>query len=236
MGREKITTFTAKNLDTLDLTGNYRDTNEESVLRLMSSIKEVGVKEPITVVEDGDKYLLISGFHRVAAVKRLTEEYPHIDISVQANVIPRDSDIAVKKVISNSLRHESVIDKAKGAAYLRDAGKTVKQIAEMLGKERMTIDNWLKLDQLYRYSPDFVLKIADEIGRDALLYKLAAKYARDGKIDLEKELATIKTKMNSAKSKKVDTAKKIEEILTEELSDKKLASSIIQRIKKAKLI
>lgn len=233
MAKERLITMNPKAVLGIGLEGNYRDLNESAVADLMASIREVGVQEPISVVEEGEGYALINGFHRIVATQRLLKEYPHLDISVPAIVLPQDSDLAIKRVIGNSLRHESVLDKARGAATLRAAGKNVKQIAEMLGKERMTIDNWLRLNELFNAAPEEVRKAAD-LGKDAGLYKVASKFARDNTIDVAAEIR--KLLAVKVKAEKITPEKAWQELLLGAGIEKKVATDILAKAKKAKLL
>lgn len=57
--------------NTVRIHERHRALNEEAVLRLQTSISEIGLKHPITVRIEGDEAVLVSGAHRLEAVKRL---------------------------------------------------------------------------------------------------------------------------------------------------------------------
>lgn len=254
MAKERLVSFTAKNLDKIRTDGNYRQINEKAVEELMDSIKELGIREPITVKEDGDSYFLVSGYHRVEAVRRIIASHGHFDISIKAIVMSDEEDPYVRMVIANSLRSESVLDKASGAAKLLESGMSIKQICDAMGgKERMTIDNWLKLYKLMEAYPDFVRMYADK-GKDSALYKLSAKFARDKKLDIvaeEKSLNKTKSKDNSeakegdgavkeadknnekGKTRKNSLQKIVEEVLSSEGIEKSVIASVLKRLKEA---
>ncbi|MFQ5619301.1 MAG: ParB N-terminal domain-containing protein [Rhodospirillales bacterium] len=51
-----------------------RDLNPETVEALAESIMEDGLRTPIGVRRDGDRFVLVSGLHRLEACKALGEE------------------------------------------------------------------------------------------------------------------------------------------------------------------
>ena len=58
-----------------------RDLKPETVETLAESIMEDGMKTPIGVRRDGDRFVLVSGLHRLEACKALGEE------TINANVV-----------------------------------------------------------------------------------------------------------------------------------------------------
>ena len=58
-----------------------RDLNPETVETLAESIMEDGMKTPIGVRRDGDRFVLVSGLHRLEACKALGEQ------TINANVV-----------------------------------------------------------------------------------------------------------------------------------------------------
>ena len=63
-----------------------RQLNEAAVVRLMESIKRLGMQTPITVHDGGDCLVLISGLHRLEAMKRLGSEF------IDAYLVPAATD------------------------------------------------------------------------------------------------------------------------------------------------
>lgn len=51
-----------------------RGTSQAKVLELAASVRGIGLLHPITVVERGDKYVLLSGNHRLECFKHLGRE------------------------------------------------------------------------------------------------------------------------------------------------------------------
>ena len=75
--RETKTVLEDKVLDIADIyvpVKRRKTLNEESVAALAESILEEGLKAPILVREDGARYVLVEGLHRLEACKSLGEE------------------------------------------------------------------------------------------------------------------------------------------------------------------
>ena len=54
--------------------GRRGSVNPETVKALAESILEIGQQEPIGVRRDGDRFILVSGLHRLEACKALGEK------------------------------------------------------------------------------------------------------------------------------------------------------------------
>lgn len=232
--KDKLIQLSIAELQTINRTTNYRELDESKVQSLMESIREVGVIEPISLAEAPEgTFELIGGYHRTEAVLRLAAIYPHINLLVSAIVLGSDADLAAKRVISNSARRESVLDRARGAQVLKESGRTTKQIADAYGVDRVTIENYLRLAALYSAAPEAVSQAADK-RKDALLYRVAAKFARDSSIDIQAEIE--KALAPRKKKEKVSIGKAWEELLLGEGLEKKMVSGLLAKAKKAQLV
>ena len=60
-----------------------QDVNPETVEALAGSIMEDGLQPPLGVRRDGDRFVLVSGLHRLEACKALGEETINVNV-VQA--------------------------------------------------------------------------------------------------------------------------------------------------------
>ncbi len=120
--------------------------NEETLKELSTSIKELGVIQPITVRKTGfNQYQLISGERRLRASKLagLT--------SIPAYVrIANDNDSLVMALVENIQRHDlDPIEIALSYQRLIDeVDLTQEQMSERVGKKRSTITNYLRLLRL----------------------------------------------------------------------------------------
>ncbi|TBX64971.1 ParB/RepB/Spo0J family partition protein [Flavobacterium silvisoli] len=120
--------------------------NEEQLQELASSIKELGLIQPITVRKlDFNKYQLISGERRLRASKLvgLTTVPAYIRIA-------NDNESLVMALVENIQRHDlDPIEIALSYQRLIDEIQlTQEQMSERVGKKRSTIANYLRLLKL----------------------------------------------------------------------------------------
>jgi len=120
--------------------------NEESLRELATSIKELGVIQPITVRKlDFNKYQLISGERRLRAstLVGLTTVPAYIRIA-------NDNESLIMALVENIQRHDlDPIEIALSYQRLIDEIQlTQEQMSERVGKKRSTIANYLRLLKL----------------------------------------------------------------------------------------
>ncbi|MBN8588087.1 MAG: ParB/RepB/Spo0J family partition protein [Rhodothermia bacterium] len=124
-----------------------RDFDEQGLEDLASSIRQLGIIQPITVRAggDGDGYELISGERRWRASRRagLTK--------IPAYIREADSEAMLEMAIVENVQREDLnpIDVALGYNRLmEECGLTQEQVAEKVGKDRSTVTNFLRLLKL----------------------------------------------------------------------------------------
>jgi len=120
--------------------------NEESLRELASSIKELGVVQPITVRKLGfNKYQLVSGERRFRASKligletipayiRIANDQESLEMALVENIQRQDLD-----PIEIALSYQRLID---------DIDLTQEEMSVRVGKKRSTIANYLRLLKL----------------------------------------------------------------------------------------
>lgn len=120
--------------------------NEEALNELASSIKELGVIQPITVRKlDGNKFQLVSGERRFRASKivglktipayvRLANDQESLEMALVENIQRQDLD-----PIEVALSYERLINEIE---------LTHEALSERVGKNRSTISNYLRLLKL----------------------------------------------------------------------------------------
>lgn len=120
--------------------------NEESLRELASSIRELGVIQPITVRKLGyNQYQLVSGERRFRASKlvglktipayiRIANDQESLEMALVENIQRQDLD-----PIEISLSYQRLID---------EINLTQEQLSERIGKNRSTIANYLRLLKL----------------------------------------------------------------------------------------
>jgi ParB family chromosome partitioning protein len=120
--------------------------NEESLKELATSIKELGVIQPITVRKlDFNKYQLISGERRLRASTLVGLK------TVPAYIrIANDNESLVMALVENIQRHDlDPIEIALSYQRLMDEIElTQEQVSDRVGKKRSTIANYLRLLKL----------------------------------------------------------------------------------------
>ncbi|WP_242205872.1 ParB/RepB/Spo0J family partition protein [Aestuariivivens insulae] len=120
--------------------------SEESIKELASSIKELGIIQPITVRKlDFNKYQLVSGERRFRASKligletipayiRIANDQESLEMALVENIQRQDLD-----PIEIALSYQRLID---------EINLTQEQMSERVGKKRSTIANYLRLLKL----------------------------------------------------------------------------------------
>ena len=120
--------------------------NEETLLELASSIKELGVIQPITVRKlEFNKFQLVSGERRFRASKligletipayiRIANDQESLEMALAENIQRQDLD-----PIEIALSYQRLID---------EINLTQEQMSERVGKKRSTIANYLRLLKL----------------------------------------------------------------------------------------
>jgi ParB family chromosome partitioning protein len=120
--------------------------NEEAIQELATSIKELGLIQPITVRKlDFDKYQLISGERRLRATKSIGLE------TIPAYIrLADDNESLLMALVENIQRHDlDPIEIALSYQRLIDEIQlTQEQMSDKVGKKRSTIANYLRLLKL----------------------------------------------------------------------------------------
>jgi len=119
--------------------------DEESIKELCNSIQEKGLLQPILVRRKDKDYELIAGERRLRAAKLLNlKEIPAIIRQVD------DIEALELSLIENIQRQDlNPIEEAKAFQHLMDKfGLTQEQIAQVIGKSRVTVTNILRLLKL----------------------------------------------------------------------------------------
>ena len=120
--------------------------NEESLEELASSIKELGIIQPITVRKiDFNEFQLVSGERRFRAAKaigldaipafvRLANDQESLEMALVENIQRQDLD-----AIEIGLSYQRLLDEIQ---------LTQEQLSERVGKKRSTISNYIRLLKL----------------------------------------------------------------------------------------
>lgn len=116
--------------------------DEESLSDLSSSIRELGVLQPILVRPVGDGYELLAGERRWRAARRA-------GLSVIPAVVRTTDDLgSVERALVENLHRQDLTPLEEAAAYqqlIEDFHFTHEQVATRVGKSRSAISNMLRL-------------------------------------------------------------------------------------------
>lgn len=145
------------------------DFNQERLNELISSIKEKGVVQPVLVRRVGDGYELIAGERRLRAVKTLgMDKIPAIVRNVA------DIDMLELSLIENIQREElNAIEEALSyQKFITEFHFTQEKIAQVLGKDRSTIANTIRLLGLPKKIQGYISKGDISVGHAKALLPL----------------------------------------------------------------
>lgn len=122
--------------------------NKEHVEALSVSIQEAGVKEPLTVVMEGSKPVLVNGESRLRAIQLLAKRGIVIEtVPVQVDDSETsEPDKLAEQIIRNSGKQYTVLETAQVFSRLRDLGWDDKKIAAMAG---MTLERMRQIMTLH---------------------------------------------------------------------------------------
>ena len=119
--------------------------DEEALRELASSIKELGVIQPITVRKVGDSFQLVSGERRFRASKLISNK------TISAYIrIANDQEMLVMALVENIQRKNlDPIEVALSYQRLIDEIQlTQEELSTRVGKKRSTVTNYLRLLKL----------------------------------------------------------------------------------------
>lgn len=132
-------------IDDIDKPKGHRDLDDATVRAITDSMRAVGQLQPITVKDTGNSYQLVSGAHRIAAVKAISEAIPHIDAAktdpekgvVEAIVLPYDWDGSIRMVEIAENLHRAELSKLERAAltneWIKLTGKKEAGVSAQVG-------------------------------------------------------------------------------------------------------
>jgi len=134
-----------------------RSFDEETLVGLADSIREVGVLQPLLVRSADDGYELIAGERRLRAARRagLTE--------VPVVVRTADDVASLEQALVENLHRQDLNPLDEAAAYqqlIEDFGYTQEQVAQRVGRSRASVANLLRLFQL---TPAVQRLVGDEL-------------------------------------------------------------------------
>lgn len=119
--------------------------DEEALMGLTASIREVGVLQPVLLRPMGDRFELVAGERRWRAAKRAGLQ------TVPAVIRAVEDSSALEHALVENLHREDLNPLEEAAAFqqlIEDFGMTHEDLATRVGKSRSAISNTLRLFQL----------------------------------------------------------------------------------------
>jgi ParB family chromosome partitioning protein len=120
--------------------------DEEALIELVTSIREVGLLQPVVVRQTGpDAYELVMGERRLRACKEAGIE------RIPAIVRETGDDVMLRDALLENLHRQQLNPLEEAAAYsqlLQDFGTTQEELAQRIGRSRPQISNTIRLLQL----------------------------------------------------------------------------------------
>ncbi len=129
--------------------------DEEALEELASSIKQVGVIQPVILAKDGDYYRIIAGERRWRAAKIAGIE------KIPAIIKDYDEGLAFEIALIENLQRENLnsIEEARGYKRLMDDfSLNQEEVAQKVGKSRSAVANSLRLLNLDERVQELVLE------------------------------------------------------------------------------
>lgn len=143
----------------------FRELTEKEMEELKSSIREVGLLEPLVVVQEGELYKLISGHQRKKALEELGIEKVAVNIVnlqdedeelalIHANIKQRKlNDMELARVIK---AEKEIIQQKIKKGTLKNQGRAIEQVANNL---EISKDKAKRLDRLNLLIPELQLLV-----------------------------------------------------------------------------
>lgn len=121
------------------------DYDEQELESLQEDIAQNGQRNPIGLIQRGERYQLIYGFQRVKVMRRLGLK------SVRANIYEEaDEKELHKHSISDNVRQAQLTDleKALKAQSLKDSGFSIEELCELFAVKKSALYNYLTVSEL----------------------------------------------------------------------------------------
>lgn len=130
------------------------DFDDEKLSELADSIRQNGLIQPITVKKDGDNFILVSGERRLRAVKIIGMEkipaYIYEKPAGAADLSGTNENLLELALIEN-IQRENLNPMELSDSYKRlldDFSLTQEEVAARVSKQRSTVANYLRLQNL----------------------------------------------------------------------------------------
>jgi ParB/RepB/Spo0J family partition protein len=126
-------------LDQIELRKNARELDEAHVDTLAKSIELRGLIVPLVVRREGERFVLVAGYHRYAACHKLKLAEVQVTVREQEGT---SADSAAENVVRKEL---SPLDEARAVKNMLEEGYTLDGAAEVLGWSRSLVSARAKI-------------------------------------------------------------------------------------------
>jgi len=189
-----------------------REFSEESIEELAQSIKKHGLLQPIVVIKDNDRYILVAGERRLRAFKKLGKEKIKAVITDYSK-----EDLREYALIENIQREDlNPVEIALSLhSLIEEHGYTHEELAKNIGKSRTYITNMLRVLNLPQNVIKKIKNNEISFGHAKILVSLPAEKIEEAVKEIEeKNLSVRETEKLVKKLKKTS---KEDEDFSEEL-------------------
>ncbi|ADQ08296.1 parB-like partition protein [Caldicellulosiruptor hydrothermalis 108] len=154
-GKENIEKIEEIDIDLIELSENQprKIFNEEEIEELASSIKSVGLIQPLVVQKKGDKYVLIAGERRLRACKMAGIE--------KVKCIVKEYENPLEIALIENIQRKDLNPYEKALAFKRlmdEFGYTQEELARRLGISRSKLANTLRILNLGQEIIDLIIE------------------------------------------------------------------------------
>ena len=154
-------------LDLIDVGENTRELDSEHIEALANSIALRGLIVPLVVRPQGERFVLIAGYHRYAACRKLRLEEVEITLREQDGT---SADSAAENVVRKQL---SPLEEARAVQHMLDEGYTLDGAATVLGWNRKLVSARAKILELPEVAQRLIGEGALPVGAVSTVAKIA---------------------------------------------------------------
>jgi len=158
-----------------------REFSEEALDELADSIRKHGLIQPVIVIKEGEKYILVAGERRLRATKKLGKT------TIKAIVVPYSKEDLREYALIENIQREDLnpLEIALSLDNLiKEHGYTHEELAKSIGKSRSYVTNLLRILNMPEMVKESLRKNKITLGHAKILSGLDEK-------DLKKVLNTI---------------------------------------------
>ena len=200
-----------------------KEFSEDSIEELAISIKKHGLLQPIVVIKDEDKYILVSGERRLRAFKKLKKD------KIKAIIVDYSKENLRECALIENIQREDLnpIEIAIALdALIKEHGYTHEELAKSIGKSRTYITNMLRVLNLPK---DVIEKIRNDkisIGHAKVLVNLPEEKVKEVVKEIEEKNLSVRDTERLVKSLKEKNEEFNDEIVEVGYKLKKLGFKI----------